>query len=73
MFMDISFQLNMLLWISIWISVEFYEYPCFDVLWILDPGYYVTFFVPLFLSQHGCCKPDAAYFSSASTAEELTV
>ena len=28
----------MLLWISIWISLDFYGYPCIDLLWILDPG-----------------------------------
>jgi len=36
-FMDISLQLSMLL-ISIWISIDFYGYPCIDLLWILDPG-----------------------------------
>jgi len=38
MFMDISLQLSMLLWISIWIYLDFYGYPCIDLLWILDPG-----------------------------------
>jgi len=28
----------MLLWISIGISLDFYGYPCIDLLWILDPG-----------------------------------
>jgi len=28
----------MLLWMSIWISLDFYGYSCFDLLWILDPG-----------------------------------
>jgi len=37
-FMSISLQLSMLLWISIWISLDFYGYPCIDSLWILDPG-----------------------------------
>jgi len=37
-FMDINLQLSMLLWISIWISLDFYGYPCIDLLWILDPG-----------------------------------
>jgi len=38
-FMDISLQLSaVLLWISIWISLDFYGYPCIDLLWILDPG-----------------------------------
>jgi len=37
-FMDISLQLSMVLWISIWISLDFYGYPCIDLLWILDPG-----------------------------------
>ena len=32
--MDISLQLSMLLWISL----DFYGYPCIDLLWILDPG-----------------------------------
>ena len=36
--MDISIQLSMLLWISIWISLDFYRYQCIDLLWILDPG-----------------------------------
>jgi len=27
----------MFLWISIWISLDFYGYPCIDLLWILDP------------------------------------
>jgi len=36
--MDISIQLSMPLWISIWISLDFYGYPCIDLLWILDPG-----------------------------------
>ena len=31
-FMDISLQLSMLLWISIWISLDFYGYPCIDLL-----------------------------------------
>jgi len=31
--MDISLQ-----WISIWISLDFYGYPCIDLVWILDPG-----------------------------------
>ena len=38
-FMDISLQLSMLLWISILISFDFYGYPCIELLWILDPGY----------------------------------
>jgi len=37
-FMDISLQLSMVLWISIWIFLDFYRYPCIDLLWILDPG-----------------------------------
>jgi len=37
-FMDISLQLPILLWISIWISLDFYGYPCIDLPWILDPG-----------------------------------
>jgi len=37
-FMDISIQLCMILWISIWISLDFYGYPCIDLLWVLDPG-----------------------------------
>jgi len=37
-FMDISLQLSMLLWISIWISLDFYGYPCIYLLWVLDPG-----------------------------------
>ena len=37
-FMDISLQLSIILWISIWISLDFYGYPCIDLLWILDPG-----------------------------------
>jgi len=37
-FMDISLQLSMLLWISIWISLDFYGYLFIDLLWILDPG-----------------------------------
>jgi len=36
--MDTRFQLSMLLWISICISLNFCGYPCFDLLWILDPG-----------------------------------
>ena len=36
-YMDISLQLPMLLWTSIWISLAFYGYPCLDLLWILDP------------------------------------
>ena len=35
---SISLQLSMLLWISIWISLDFYGCPCIDLLWILDPG-----------------------------------
>jgi len=34
--MDISLQLSVLLWMSIWISLDFYGYPCLDLLWILD-------------------------------------
>jgi len=34
--MDISLQLSMLLWVYIWISLDFYGYPCIDLLWILD-------------------------------------
>jgi len=41
-FMDISLQLSMLLWISIWISLDFYGYPCTDLLWILDPALVVS-------------------------------
>jgi len=37
-FTDISLQLSMLLWISIWISLDFYGYPYIELLWILDPG-----------------------------------
>jgi len=33
-----SLQLSMLLWMSIWICVDFYGYPCIELLWILDPG-----------------------------------
>jgi len=36
--MDISLQLPILLWISIWISLDFYGYPCIDLRWILDLG-----------------------------------
>jgi len=36
--MDISLQLSMLLLISIWLSIDFYGYPCMDLLGILDPG-----------------------------------
>ena len=35
------------LWISIRISLDFYGYPCIDLLWILDPG--ILIFVS---SQH---------------------
>jgi len=38
-FMDISLQLSMLLWISIWISLDFHGHPCIDLLRILDPGH----------------------------------
>jgi len=37
-FMDISLEYSMLLWISIWISLDFYGHPCIDLLWILDAG-----------------------------------
>ena len=37
-FMGISFQLSLLLWIFIWISIDFYGYSCIDLLWILDLG-----------------------------------
>jgi len=37
-FMDISLHLSMFVWISIWTSLNFYGYPCTDLLWILDPG-----------------------------------
>jgi len=33
-FMDISLQLSILLWISIWISLDFFGYSCIDLLWI---------------------------------------
>jgi len=36
--MDISLQLSIPLWIYNWISLDFYGYPCIDLLWILDPG-----------------------------------
>jgi len=36
--MDISIQLSMLIWISNWISLDFYGYPCIDLIWILDSG-----------------------------------
>ena len=34
-FMDISLQLSLLLLVS----MDFYGYPCIDLLWILDPGF----------------------------------
>ena len=37
-FMGISLQLSMFLWISNWISLDFYGYPCIDLLWILHQG-----------------------------------
>jgi len=37
-FFGISLQFSMLLWISIWIFLDFYGYPCIDLLWILYPG-----------------------------------
>ena len=40
--MDISLQLSMLLWISIWISMDSYGYPCIDLPWILDSGIRLT-------------------------------
>ena len=33
-FVDISLQSFMLLWIFIWIYMDFYGYPCMDLLWI---------------------------------------
>jgi len=30
-------QLSMLLLIPIWMSIDFYGYPCMDLLWILYP------------------------------------
>jgi len=46
-FMDISLQLSMLLWISMLISLDFYGYPCIDLLWIPDPGNLTKFLVKL--------------------------
>jgi len=37
-FMDISLQLSMLLWVSILISLDLYGNPRIDLLWILGPG-----------------------------------
>jgi len=37
-YMDISLQLFLLSWISIWISMVFNGYASTDLLWILDPG-----------------------------------
>jgi len=45
--MDVSLQLSLLLWISIWMSLDFYGYPCIDLLWIFYPGYIST--APLIL------------------------
>jgi len=35
--MDIHLQISMLLWTSIWISLDFCGYPCTGFLWILNP------------------------------------
>jgi len=37
-FIEVSLQLSMLLWIFIRISLDFYGCPCIDLPWILDPG-----------------------------------
>jgi len=37
-FLWIRLLLSMLLLITILISIDFYGYPCLDLLWILDPG-----------------------------------
>jgi len=37
-FIDMKLQLSVLLWMSIWISLDLYGYPCIDLLWILDSG-----------------------------------
>jgi len=37
-FMDIHWDILECLWISIGISVDVYGYPCFDLLWNLNPG-----------------------------------
>jgi len=50
-FFDISIQLSMFLWISIWISLDFYGYPCIDLLWILDPGQCTLRTVPQLFSR----------------------
>jgi len=43
----------MLLWLSIWIALDFYGYPCIDLLWILDPGLFTNYQnLPAFMSRH---------------------
>jgi len=45
-FMDISLQLSIILWIFIWISLDFYVYPWIDLLWTLS----IQGYQPLYLT-----------------------
>ena len=38
-YMDIHLNILRFLWISIWISLDFYGYSYIDLLWIFDPGF----------------------------------
>ena len=46
--MEVSLQSSMLLWIPIWIFLDFYGYPCIDLVWILDPGLIRHYTIPQF-------------------------
>jgi len=64
--MEIRIQLPMILWISIWISVDFYGYPCIDLLWILDPGYENVLKNVFVCCSSECKRDDAAAAASAA-------
>jgi len=49
-FMDISLQFSILPWISLWISMDFYGYPCMNLLWILVLGWSFLFLNAMILS-----------------------
>jgi len=60
----------MFLWISIWISLDFYGYPCINLLWILDPGQTTadTLFTSILSSRERTKPADDLAASSAADA-----
>jgi len=58
-FTDSCLQLCMLLWISIWISLDFYGYPCIDLLWIRSREVSITYSVTSHAFFLPCKKIDS--------------